>query len=122
MGVVVTGCHPVIAVDVNEDKLCRAREMGATHTVLAGGASAKDPLAEIKAICPAGLNFAIEATGRPEVMAEALASVRQQGGTAVVIGNAHFGGHVALDPRQLNQGKRLFGTCGGNNVPDRDFP
>jgi S-(hydroxymethyl)glutathione dehydrogenase/alcohol dehydrogenase len=120
MGAAVAGCFPVIAVDIHEDKLRRARGMGATHTVLAG--AGKDPLAEIKAICSLGLDFAIEASGRPSVMTQALGAVRQQGGVAVVIGNAHFGENVALDPRQLNQGKRLLGTWGGDNVPDRDFP
>jgi len=29
---------------------------------------------------------------------------------------------LELDPRELNQGKRLLGTWGGDNNPDRDFP
>ncbi len=55
-------------------------------------------------------------------MAQALASVRPQGGTAVVIGNAPFGQHISLDPGQLNQGKRLLGSWGGDSRPDRDVP
>ena len=27
-----------------------------------------------------------------------------------------------LDPKELNLGKRLLGTWGGDNEPDRDFP
>ena len=38
------------------------------------------------------------------------------------MGNAHVGEMLTLDPRQLNQGKRLLGTWGGDNLPDRDFP
>ena len=55
-------------------------------------------------------------------MKQALASVRSQGGVAVVIGNARFGETVELDPRQFNMGKRLLGTWGGDNWPDRDYP
>ena len=55
-------------------------------------------------------------------MRQALACVRQQGGTAVVIGNARFGSTLEIDPRELNMGKRLLGTWGGDNVPDRDYP
>ena len=51
-----------------------------------------------------------------------MACVRSQGGTAVVVGNARFGSTLDLDPRELNQGKRLLGTWGGDNVPDRDYP
>src|SRR5262249_48344589 len=67
-------------------------------------------------------DFAIEATGLPPVMRQALACVRHQGGAAVVIGNARFGSYLELDPRELNMGKRLLGTWGGDNVPDRDYP
>jgi S-(hydroxymethyl)glutathione dehydrogenase/alcohol dehydrogenase len=38
-----------------------------------------------------------------------------------VIGNARFGQSLEIDPRELNQGKRLLGTWGGDNDPDRDF-
>ena len=55
-------------------------------------------------------------------MLQALRAVRPQGGAAVVVGNAHHGETVSLDPRELNQGKRLLGTWGGDSVPDRDFP
>jgi S-(hydroxymethyl)glutathione dehydrogenase/alcohol dehydrogenase len=48
--------------------------------------------------------------------------VRAQGGLAVIAGNARHNERWTLDPRQLNQGKRLIGTWGGDNVPERDFP
>lgn len=110
---------PIVAVDICEDRLLRAEQMGATHVIDAGST---DPVDEIRRLCPGGVDFAFEATGRPQVMLQALASVRSQGGAAVVIGNAHHGEHISLDPRELNQGKRLLGTWGGDNVPDRDFP
>ena len=69
-----------------------------------------------------GVDLAIEATGRPAVMATALTAVRAQGGRAVVIGNAPKGQTVVLDPWQFNQGKSLLGTWGGDAKPDRDFP
>ena len=65
---------------------------------------------------------AIEATGRPAVMQQALESVRPQGGIAVIAGNARQGEHWPLDPKQLNLGKRILGTWGGDNQPPDDFP
>ena len=115
----VAGCTPVVAVDVKADKLLLARQMGATHAVNAAEA---DPVAEIQKVCPGGADFAVEATGRPPVMRQALACVRPQGGAAVIVGNARHGEHVEVDPRQLNLGKRLLGTWGGDSVPDRDYP
>jgi S-(hydroxymethyl)glutathione dehydrogenase/alcohol dehydrogenase len=115
----LAGCTPVIAVDVNPDKLALARRLGATHAV---NAKACDPVAEVLKLCKGGADFAVEATGLAPVMRQALAAVRPQGGTAVVVGNARFGETLAIDPRELNQGKRLLGTWGGDNVPDRDYP
>jgi S-(hydroxymethyl)glutathione dehydrogenase/alcohol dehydrogenase len=116
-GAAIAGCSPVIAVDVRPDKLALAKQMGATHVFEAGNAAA-----EIARLCPKGVDFAFEATGRPAVMLQALQCVRQQGGAAIIVGNAHHGEMLQLDPRQLNQGKRLLGTWGGDNMPDRDFP
>jgi len=118
-GAAIAGCHPVIAVDVLPDRLDRAARLGATHTI---DASHRDPVEEIRAICPGGADFAVEASGRPEVMQQALAAVRNQGGAAVVVGNAHHGQRLELDPLQLNLGKQLRGTWGGDTVPDRDLP
>ena len=115
----LSGCTPVIAVDMRDDKLALARRLGASDVV---NASQADSVEAILRICPGGVDFAIEATGRPAVMRQALASVRAQGGSAVVIGNAPFGERLEIDPRELNMGKRLLGTWGGDNVPDRDYP
>jgi S-(hydroxymethyl)glutathione dehydrogenase/alcohol dehydrogenase len=118
-GAKLSGCSPIIAVDVIEDKLARAQSMGATHTINASG---NDPLAAIRDLCTQGVDLAIEATGRPAVMVQALACLRSQGGAAVIIGNAHHGEQVVLNPGEFNQGKSLLGTWGGDSDPDRDFP
>jgi S-(hydroxymethyl)glutathione dehydrogenase / alcohol dehydrogenase len=118
-GASIAGCTPVIAVDLNAAKLALASQMGATHTL---DASRPDLVEEIQRLCPGGVDFAVEATGRPAVMAQSLASVRMQGGAAVIVGNARHGERLDLDPKQLNMGKQLRGTWGGDNLPDRDFP
>ena len=115
----LSGCCPIIAIDLKPQKLALARQMGATDTIEAGET---EVLAAIGGLCKGGVDHAIEATGRPAVMVQALGSVRAQGGAAVIVGNAHFGETLEVDPRQLNQGKKLLGTWGGDSVPDRDFP
>src|SRR5262249_48445236 len=65
----IGGVTPIIAIDVSQDRLQVAGAMGATHLIDPASA---DPLAELKRICPDGLDFAIEASGRPEVMQQAL--------------------------------------------------
>jgi S-(hydroxymethyl)glutathione dehydrogenase / alcohol dehydrogenase len=118
-GAHLAGAQPIIAIDLSAERLEVARRMGANHVI---SAAEQDPVAALQKQCPGGVDFAIEVTGRPEVMVQALSAIRPQGGAAVVVGNAHHGEMVAVDPRELNQGKRLLGTWGGDNVPDRDFP
>lgn len=118
-GAKLAGCAPIVAVDMRADRLELARRLGATHAILA---SAADPVAEIQRLCPGGADLAVEATGRPAVMRQALTCVRPQGGAAVVVGNARSGETLEIDPKQLNLGKRLIGTWGGDNAPDVDFP
>ena len=115
----IAGCAPLIAVDIKADRLELARKLGATHVI---NAASEDPITQILKLAPKGIDFAIESSGRPQAMAAALYCVRAQGGTAVVIGNARQGEMLTIDPRQLNQGKRLLGTWGGDNKPERDFP
>jgi len=111
--------NPIIAVDVHPSRLALARQLGATDVV---NAVTTDALADVRERVPAGVDVAIEASGRPDVMRQALRSVRSRGGCVVIIGNARQGEVLEIDPAELNQGKRLLGTWGGDNEPDRDFP
>jgi S-(hydroxymethyl)glutathione dehydrogenase/alcohol dehydrogenase len=100
-------------------KRALALQLGATH---AFDPTVADPVKEIRLLTNGGADYAIEATGRPDVMIQAAQCVRPQGGRAVIIGNAHAGETIALDPRILNDGKSLLGTWGGDSQPDRDVP
>ncbi|TYB57026.1 zinc-dependent alcohol dehydrogenase [Nonomuraea sp. PA05] len=68
-----------IAVDVTEDKLRLARELGAAHTV---NAAVADPVAEIKAL--GGADVAIVLAASPRVLEQAHASLRR-GGRLVLV-------------------------------------
>lgn len=118
-GAKIAGCMPIIAIDILQGRLELALKVGADYWF---NASMLNPVEAILKLCPGGVDFAIESSGRPEVMQQALASVRSQGGTAVIVGNARHGESISLDPHQLNQGKSLLGTWGGDNWPDEDFP
>jgi S-(hydroxymethyl)glutathione dehydrogenase/alcohol dehydrogenase len=118
MAAALAGAMPVIAVDLNPTRRALALRYGATHAV---DPASGDVVAEIRKLVPGGVDVAIEATGVPAVMASALAATRQQGGRAVVIGNARHGARLDLDPALFNQGKSLLGTWGGDSQPDRDY-
>lgn len=118
-GARIAGCNPVIAVDVLDEKLELAKTMGATHVF---NATRVDLKKELTSLVPGGLDFAVESSGKPSVMVQAVEGVRPQGGTVVIVGNARHGQTLSLDPLHFNLGKRLLGTWGGDNDPDRDFP
>ena len=115
---VAQNCEAIIGIDVNESKLSLAKRMGATHCI---NARKTDPILEISDIVSGGLDFAIEASGQIVPMKQALEVVRPQGGVAVIIGNTRAGEMLEIDPKQLNLGKRIFGTWGGDTQPDRDY-
>ncbi|WP_316228876.1 zinc-binding dehydrogenase [Bradyrhizobium sp. SZCCHNR1070] len=117
MAAALAGAMPVIGIDPNPTRRALAQLYGATHVIDAAG----DVLAEIKKIVPQGVDLAVESSGIPAVMEQAINSTRQQGGRAVVIGNAKHGAVLPLNPGVFNQGKSLLGTWGGDSVPDRDY-
>jgi S-(hydroxymethyl)glutathione dehydrogenase/alcohol dehydrogenase len=118
MAAALVGAMPVIAVDPNPTRRALAPLFGATHAIDPTGA---DVLAEIKKIIPQGVDIAVESSGVPAAMDQAVNATRQQGGRAVVIGNARHGAMLSLNPAVFNQGKSLMGTWGGDSVPDRDY-
>ena len=117
-GAVSAGCAPIIAIDLLDNKLEMAKNMGATHTINATTTNVPEALADI---CSGGVDHAIEATGNTTVIRQAFESVRAQGGNCVIIGNARFGEEVSIDTSHFNMGKRMFGTWGGDSVPERDY-
>ena len=117
MAASLAGAMPVIGIDPNPTRRALARIYGATHVLDAEG----DVIAEIKKIVPQGVDLAVESSGIPVVMEQAINATRQQGGRAVVIGNAKHGMTLSLNPGVFNQGKSLLGTWGGDSVPDRDY-
>jgi S-(hydroxymethyl)glutathione dehydrogenase / alcohol dehydrogenase len=118
MAAALGGAMPVIGVDPNPTRRALAKTYGATHVI---DPTATDPAAEIRKIVPAGVDVAVEASGVPAVMEQAVNATRQQGGRAVVIGNAKHGATLQLSPGVFNQGKSLLGTWGGDSVPERDY-
>jgi S-(hydroxymethyl)glutathione dehydrogenase/alcohol dehydrogenase len=119
MAAAFAGATTIIGIDPAPQRRELARRYGATHTI---DPSAGNVVGEVRALVAGGVDLAVEATGIPAVMEQAIDATRNQGGRAVVIGNAKAGSRLALDPSVFNQGKSLMGTWGGDSVPERDYP
>lgn len=112
------GAVPVIGIDLAPARRELALRCGCSHVI---DPAEGDVGAAIRKIVPNGVDLAVEATGVPAVMEQAVNATRQQGGRAVVIGNAKQGDTLTISPGVFNQGKSLLGTWGGDSVPDRDY-
>ena len=115
------GAEPVIAVDAAPGKLDVARELGATESVLWQGdaASTADAVREASG---GGVDYAVEATGRPEAMEAAFLSTRTRG-TAVLIGIPRSDAVLSLPATTIpRMERRIVGSIYGSSKPERDFP
>ncbi len=117
-GAVLANANPIIAVDVVADKLEEAARMGATHTVDGRG----DVVEEIRRISPDGVDYAFEAIGNVDVMAQAYELVGR-GGTLVVIGAAPAETELKLPAWTLPLlEKTVRGSLYGSARPRVDIP
>ena len=136
----VVKANPIIAVDLDNEKLEFARRFGATHLVNAGDG---DAVEQVRALTsdPAGLttpigepvagvDFAFDCIGRQVTMGQILRAVRpglwgvRSGGTAVLVGVPQTELNIpTADIRGMLYGeRRLIGSVGGSCQPERDFP
>jgi S-(hydroxymethyl)glutathione dehydrogenase/alcohol dehydrogenase len=110
------GAERIICVDLSAERLALARGQGATDTWPAGPDIVERIQAETRGF---GADFTFEATGRVEVMAQAVASARMGWGLATIAGVAGRGETLDVIPRWLIQGRRIAGSSFGG-VRGRD--
>jgi Zn-dependent alcohol dehydrogenase len=121
LGAVAAGAEPILAVDVTESKLETALALGATGGVLAG-ATPEETAARIIDATGGGVDYAIEATGRPEAARAAFLSTRARG-AAVLIGIPRADAELTLPALSIPRlERRVLGSVYGSSAPERDFP
>ena len=114
----VLGAGQIVAIDIDEDKLVLARDLGATDTV---NASTDDPVAATRDLTGgAGVNIAFEAIGRPQTFRQAT-EVTTDGGRCVMVGIAPVGLAAEIEITRLVRRKlQVLGSFGGR--PRHDLP
>lgn len=113
----LAGCRPIVALDVSDARLSRARSIGATHAINSSG---EDPGTALAAIAPGGFDATIDTTGRAEVVQAAVAALHRRGTCAVVgVGPSD---EVRLDWRTLLNGRTVTGVIGGGGMPQLLVP
>lgn len=119
LGAHLAGAHPVVAVDLHDHKLSKAREFGATHTVHAG----RDPLAATVLALLDGrpADVVVDGTGQPAVLEQAFALAGPHG-RCIGVGVMAHDRKLALNTLPLHLGKTLSGSHGGDSQPADDIP
>ena len=120
-GARIAGAGIIIAIDRVQARLDRARELGASHGLLAGDdADHAGLIAAVRALTDGrGVDHAFEATGVPALALLPLQLARN-GGDALQVSGAH--GPTTLELPQLFWNKRYMAPLYGGCVPGRDFP
>jgi S-(hydroxymethyl)glutathione dehydrogenase / alcohol dehydrogenase len=118
-GAVVAGATKIIAVDVADEKLEKAKLFGATHTI---NSTAVDPIAEVLRITGRGADAAFDFVGIPAVTQQGLEMVRPGGGLYCI---------GIIDPTAtvplltiglIGAQKRIQGVYMGSATPKHDIP
>jgi S-(hydroxymethyl)glutathione dehydrogenase / alcohol dehydrogenase len=119
MGARLQSPGSLIVVDLAEDKLDLAKELGATHTI---NASEHDVVDAVRDITNGrGVEVAYEATGRAQAVEQAYDCLTP-GGTAVVVGQVASGERISIDPMRMSGRElTLTGSNYGSARPSIDF-
>lgn len=112
----VQKCSTIIVVEPHEERRRLALEIGATHVVDPAVAGVVDG---VRAIIPAGVDYAIDTTGRLNLIEEGFAALGSRGVLGLVAGD----GPVELNVQQLvSGGKSILGIIEGDSQPDNFIP
>lgn len=118
LGAHLAGAHPVIAVDIHDHKLAKAREFGATHTINTRHENLADAVQRILG-GPADVVF--DVTGQPAVVEQAW-KVTGPKGRLILVGVMRHDQQLSLNTLPLHYGKVLTGSEGGSSLPHHDIP
>ena len=118
-GAALSSAHPIIAVDLFDNRLSLAQAMGATHKL---NAKTCDLRAEIKTIMgEVPLDVAIDNTGQPDMIELAYELTGPQG-RVVLVGVPRKGNNISIYSLLLHFGKQITGSHGGETNPTLDIP
>jgi len=119
LGAKLAGAEKIIAIDVNDEKLGLARQLGATHTV---NAKDDDHIQQIKDITGGGVDYAFEFVGSVAATETCYNSIKM-GGQVVIAGLAPSNSLFSFNPSDIvTSEKAIRGSYMGSCVPVRDIP
>lgn len=119
LAVVASAAGQVVAIDVKEEKLGIARQLGAHETF---NANLENCAEKIRAVTGGGVHFAFETAGVPSAL-ELAYRITRRGGTTIAAGMPGPDASITLSHLSLAAEERTIkGSYMGSCVPSRDIP
>jgi S-(hydroxymethyl)glutathione dehydrogenase / alcohol dehydrogenase len=119
-GAALHSAYPIIAIDLFDNRLELAKQLGATHTI--NSRSRKDWQDQVRNILEdKGVDVFVDNTGNPEMIAEGW-KLTQNKGRTILVGVPAKGKEAQLYTLPLHFGKIITGSHGGNGDPSEDIP
>jgi aryl-alcohol dehydrogenase len=118
MAAKLAGCTQIVAIDLMDERLNMANELGATQTINANSGSVVESIHQASGD---GVNYSVECTGVASVLRQAVDSLNNTG-TCALVGAAPPGEECKIDMNSIMFGRTLTGVIEGDAVPDIFIP
>jgi aryl-alcohol dehydrogenase len=120
MAAQIQGASTIIAIDLNDDRLEMARELGATHTFNPNKTT--DLVEKIIELTTHGVAAALDTTGLPDVIRDAVLCLAPRGACGI-LGACPPDFEVKLNEFHFfSGGRKLIGIVEGSAYPDTMIP
>lgn len=114
MAAKIAGCKTIIAVDLNEERLKLAKDLGATHGM--NPDNEEDIVSAIQKLTDGGVNYAVECSGVKEVATQAFNSLYNTG-TLAIVGAPPGGTEYSFDANEwILSGRKVRGVVEGDSI------
>ena len=115
----LVSAYPIIAVDSHNNKLDLARTMGATHVINGRVGDTRQKILDI--VGDIGVDNFIDNTGEPTII-EMGYQISKAQGRVTLVGVPRKGKNINFYSLPLHFGKKIFGSHGGEAIPQTDIP
>ena len=116
----LSGCYPIVAIDIYSEKLNQAKELGASHTLNSSEKNFIDQL--LKANKGDKFDICIDNTGLPEILRQAYETTSSAGGKTIMVGVMDKKNSLDIWTYPLHFDQELIGSSGGQCNPSIDIP
>ena len=115
----LVSAYPIIAIDIYDNRLELAKEMGATHIINSRHIDTEEIKNRISSISE--IDVFIDNTGNPSIIELGYNLTKSQG-RIVLVGVPKKDNNINIFSLPLHFGKKILGSYGGESMPNDDIP